>query len=410
MNRPGIRLAVFGLLIGLACAACKGKSTVDGTGGTSGAAGNGTGGASGSGGTTPQPFAGSVTNLDALIQKADLVFEGEVTSIEYANSMNNGTGGPDPDDADDSGAVPHTFVTYRIVEDFSGNAVGDTVTMRFIGGVDGTTGPDYDILELAQAPRFDMGDRDIVMMRGNTELACPLVDCADGRFRVLQSPREDRPYMFSELAQEVRLVEDSSTEAHLFMVGEHVIPELVAQTFAFPDGETAVLVFESTDETGEVDPVPKGPTRKHSTEPRPDGSLPLDQASEPANAPVAGYRLEPAQFRALIRKAIADHPEIVWGAYENASAATPFTIGSFADIAGPAADDDPRVPVMPREPYEEAEAGAVEQADLENDGSLDPGLVLDIQSRRQTLTGVIELPNEEDEDSAAEDMWTEPQR
>jgi hypothetical protein len=375
-----------------------------------GAAGDGTGGAGGSGGTTLSPFAGSVTNLDAMMQKADFVFEGEVTAIEYANSMNNGTGGPDPDDVDDSGVVAHTFVTYRILEDFSGNAVGDTVTMRFIGGVDETTGPDYDILEMAQAPRFDLGDRDIMIMLGNTELACPLVDCADGRFRVLQSPRDDRPYMFSELGQEVRLVEDSPAEAHLFMVGEHVIPELVEHTFVFPDGETAVLVFESTDEPGEADPVPLAVTQKHSTEPLPGGAPPLDQPSAPPNAPVAGFRLEPAQFRALIRKAIADHPELLWEAYEDASAATPFTIGSFADTAGPSVDDDPRVPVARLEPYEEAEASAVELADLENDGSLDPGLVLDIQSRRQTLTGVIELPNEEDRDSVAEDMWTEPPR
>jgi hypothetical protein len=392
------------LWIGVVCVGCSSGSSVGGSGGT-----GGTGGSGGSGGDA-LPFRGAVTNLDEALSQADFVFEGEVTAIEYATSANNGTGGPDPADADDSGVVAHTFVTYRITEDFSGNAMGDTVTMRFIGGVDEATGPDYDILELAQAPRFDLGDQDIILMRGNTELACPLVGCADGRFRVLQSPQDDRPYVFSELAQEVRLVEDSETEGHFFMVGEHEILDIFEHMISLPDGSSIELVFESTDESGEQDPVTAAFGPKHSFEPRPGGTSPLDEPAEAANAPVAGYRLQPEQLRALIRESIANHPDFLWLPYANADPTEPFTIGPFADLSGPASDDDPRVPPPEREPYEEAEAAAAAAADLENDGSIDPAVILDIQSRRQTSTGVIETPNEEDEDSLAEDMWTEAPR
>jgi hypothetical protein len=393
------------LWIGVVSVGCTSGSS----GGSGGSGGGGTGGSGGAGGSA-LPFSGAVTNLDQALSKADFVFEGEVTAIEYATSANNGTGGPDPADADDSGVVAHTFVTYRIIEDFSGNAMGDTVTMRFIGGVDEATGPDYDILELAQAPRFDLGDQDILLMRGNTELACPLVGCADGRFRVLQSPEDEEPYVFSELAQEVRLVEDSDAEGHLFMVGEHQIPDIFEHTIPLPDDGSIELVFESTDERGEQEPVATSFGPKHSFEPHPDGTSPLDEPAEDANAPAAGYRLRPEQLRALIRESIQNHPDFLWAPYANADPSEPFTIGQFADLPGPASDDDPRVPPPEREPYEEAEAAAAAAADLENDGSLDPGVILDIQSRRQTLTGVIETPNEEDEDSLAEDMWMEAPR
>jgi hypothetical protein len=396
------------LLIGAVCLGCSGGSS--GAGGSGGFGGTGGSGGSGGAGGDALPFRGTVSNLDEALRQADFVFEGEVTAIEYATSMNNGTGGPDPDDADDPGVVAHTFVTYRITEDFSGNAIGDTVTMRFIGGIDEATGPDYDILELAQAPRFDLGDQDIILMRGNTELACPLVGCADGRFRVLQSPQDDQPYIFSELAQEVRLVADSATEGHLFMVGEHEIPDILEHSISLPGGSSVQLVFQSTDESGEEDSVATALGLKHSVEPRPDGTSPLDEPAEAADAPVAGYRLRPEQLRALIRKSIADHPDFLWLPYANANATEPFTIGQFADMPGPASDDDPRVPPPVREPYEEAEAAAAAAADIENDGSISPAVILDIQSRRQTVTGVIETPNEEDEDSLAEDMWTEPVR
>lgn len=401
MKRHLTSCRTWPLLIGVACFGCDGGASEAGSGGS--------GGSGGAGGDA-LPFRGAVTNLDRALGEADFVFEGEVMSIEYASSTNNGTGGPDPDDADDQGVVAHTFVTYRIMEDFSGNATGDTVTMRFLGGVDAATGPDYDILELAQAPRFDVGDQDIVLMRGNTELACPVVGCADGRFRVLQSPQDDQPYIFSELAQEVRLVEDSSSEAHLFMVGEHEIADIFEHDISLPDGSSIQLVFQSTAESGEQDPVTASVGPKHSFEPRSDGTSPLDQPSEDANAPVAGYRLQPEQLRALIRASISNHPDFVWQPYSNADPTEPFTIGSFADAPGPASDDDPRVPQPVREPYEQAEADAVATADIENDGSIDPAVAFDIQSRRQTSTGVVETPNREDEDSLAEDMWTETVR
>lgn len=63
----------------------------------------------------PPIFDGSVAELDEAIQEAELVFEGEVISIEYANSTNNGQGelDPDADGTEDRGELPHTFVERR---------------------------------------------------------------------------------------------------------------------------------------------------------------------------------------------------------------------------------------------------------------------------------------------------------
>ncbi|MGB5809933.1 MAG: hypothetical protein WBG86_05335, partial [Polyangiales bacterium] len=234
-----------------------------------------------------------------------------------------------------------------------------------------------------------------------------MVGCADFRFRLLTSATDDRPYVFSELAQEVRLVEDSADEAHLFMVGEHLIAEIFEHTLEFPDGESALLRFTTVAEPGEEDPVASNLQQKHNTEPLPVGSAPLDEPAEAFNPAVAGFRLEPDQLRALVRKSIADHPDFAWLPYANADAAAPFTIATFDDDPGPLNDDDPRISLPPREPYEDAEAAAVEVADLENDGSIDPAVAFDIRSRRETITGVVETPNREDRLSAEEDMWTE---
>ncbi|MFW2388213.1 MAG: hypothetical protein ACN4G0_07750 [Polyangiales bacterium] len=387
-----------------------------GTGGTAGAGGTaGVGGTAGAGGTGGElAFEGRVPDLDVAARRAQIVFEGEVIGIEYANAEDNGTGGSDPDDDDDAGVLPHTFVTYSIIENFTDNHDEPTITLRFMGGVDPESGPDYDIFAVAQAPRFDIGDRDILFVTGNTELACPLDRCSRGRFRILQSPRESAPSVFSEYGQEVRLLEDSRDEGRLFFIGEHRIPETLQHTIALPDGSEASMELIVEDEPVEPQPPELLRRPKHSDAHDPGGQEPTDQPSESADAPIAGIRLGPNAFRTLVRRTV--DLGLVWPPAVNADPTFAFRIGeAVMDDAGPRRDDDPEVDPPPDDALglDEAAALAValreacgEDADAQCDALLPADEAQRLRVLRQTTTGILEEPNEEDEVSRSEDMWT----
>ena len=104
---------------------------------------------------------------------ADLVFHGTVTDIQYVLS--------EPIAAE-GGRVPHTLVTFAVHDVFQGSADGDSVTLRFIGGLNETT---MRYLVRCESPQFDVGDEDILFVRGNGELACPLVGDSQGRIRII---------------------------------------------------------------------------------------------------------------------------------------------------------------------------------------------------------------------------------
>ncbi len=94
----------------------------------------------------------------------------------------------------------------------------------------------------------------------------------------------------------------------------------------------------------------------------------------------------------------------------SADPTTPFEVERFADDSGPADDSDPRVEPPVRDELEDLEAGAAERADLEADNVLSAADVAAIVGRRQALTGIEELPNEDDGTAEAENMWTEVRR
>ena len=65
-----------------------------------------------------------------MSQQADLVLRGVVVGIEYALSEPSGH---------DQAQLPHTFVTYEVLEVLHGNVAGPTVTLRLLGGLDERT-------------------------------------------------------------------------------------------------------------------------------------------------------------------------------------------------------------------------------------------------------------------------------
>jgi hypothetical protein len=110
-----------------------------------------------------------------LSQEAELVFEGTVTKVDYALS--------DGSEAEDA-KLPHTFVTYSVAGAHKGLAMEqNTITLRFLGGPT----PDGRIFVVSNSPQFEVGQRDVLFVRGNGTSDCPLVDCNKGRFRVINN-------------------------------------------------------------------------------------------------------------------------------------------------------------------------------------------------------------------------------
>jgi hypothetical protein len=112
-------------------------------------------------------------SIKEMINQSELVFSGQVEKIEYALSQPVGSNGV---------PLPHTFVTYRVDEVFTGEAPGGVITLRFFGGLDPEN---MDYITTSLAPQFDIGDQDILFVKGNTKKMCPLVENQKGRFRAI---------------------------------------------------------------------------------------------------------------------------------------------------------------------------------------------------------------------------------
>jgi hypothetical protein len=104
--------------------------------------------------------------FDQLVNDAETIFEGTVASMH-----SEWTG---------QGSERHivTYVTFKIDDPIKG-ALGAETTLRMFGGtVDGQT------VEVADAPRFKLGDRDILFVEHNGTQFIPLVGIMHGRFHV----------------------------------------------------------------------------------------------------------------------------------------------------------------------------------------------------------------------------------
>jgi hypothetical protein len=104
--------------------------------------------------------------FEQLVSQAEVIFQGAVTDVrsEWAGA----------------GAERHivTYVTCRVEERFKGN-VGATYSIRLLGGTVGG-----ETMLVTDAPKFNVGDRDILFVENNGSQFVPLVGISHGRFRV----------------------------------------------------------------------------------------------------------------------------------------------------------------------------------------------------------------------------------
>jgi len=105
-------------------------------------------------------------SFDDLVGRAEMIFQGTVTGVR-----SEWTG---------EGAQRHimSYVTVKVEETIKGNP-GASVTLQMLGGTVGA-----ETMEVADAPKFKVGDRDILFVENNGTQFVPLVGIMHGRFRV----------------------------------------------------------------------------------------------------------------------------------------------------------------------------------------------------------------------------------
>lgn len=105
-------------------------------------------------------------DFDHLVSRAQVIFEGDVTAVQ-SQWMGEG--------------AEHrivTYVTFKVDDALKGDA-GASYTIRMLGGtVDGRT------MTVTDAPKFAVGDHDLLFVENNGSQFVPLVGIAHGRIRI----------------------------------------------------------------------------------------------------------------------------------------------------------------------------------------------------------------------------------
>jgi hypothetical protein len=117
--------------------------------------------------------------FEELVSQAQEIFQGAVTDVrsEWAGA----------------GADRHivTYITFRVEERFKGSAEA-SYTIRLLGGTVGE-----ETMLVTDAPKFEVGDRDILFVENNGSQFVPLVGIAHGRFRVDREQATGREVMMT---------------------------------------------------------------------------------------------------------------------------------------------------------------------------------------------------------------------
>lgn len=103
---------------------------------------------------------------DQLVGQAELIFQGTVTGVQ---SRWEGEG---------KDRHIQTYVTFNVDDQVKGKA-GSSYTISMLGGTVGE-----ETMEVTDAPKFKVGDRDVLFVEHNGQQFIPLVGIMHGRFRV----------------------------------------------------------------------------------------------------------------------------------------------------------------------------------------------------------------------------------
>jgi hypothetical protein len=139
--------------------------------------------------------------FEQLVKQAELIFQGTVTE---SRSVWEGEGGQ---------RHIETYVTFKVEDNVKGDT-GASYTIRMLGGTVGD-----ETMEISDAPKFKVGDRDILFVEHNYDQFVPLVGIGHGRFHVQRDEQTGRDIVVNAEGEAVRDVtqlgrnEDAATAA-----------------------------------------------------------------------------------------------------------------------------------------------------------------------------------------------------
>lgn len=112
--------------------------------------------------------------FEQLVKQAEVIFQGTVTDVR---SVWEGEGGQ---------RHIETYVDFKVEDNVKGQA-GDSYTIRMLGGTVGDK-----TMEITDAPKFKVGDREILFVEHNFDQYVPLVGINHGRFHVQRDEQTGR--------------------------------------------------------------------------------------------------------------------------------------------------------------------------------------------------------------------------
>jgi hypothetical protein len=124
--------------------------------------------------------------FEQLVGQAEVIFQGSVTDVR---SVWEG-----------EGAQRHieTYVTFQVGDTIKGSATS-TYTIQMLGGTVGD-----DTLVVTDAPKFHVGDNDILFVEHNGQQFVPLVGIMHGRFRVQHDDASGRDIVLDNEGEPLR--------------------------------------------------------------------------------------------------------------------------------------------------------------------------------------------------------------
>ena len=124
--------------------------------------------------------------FEQLVKQADFIFQGTVTD---SRSVWEGEGGQ---------RHIETYISFKVEDSVKGDA-GSSFTIRMLGGTVGD-----ETMEVTDAPKFKVGDRDILFVEHNFDQFVPLVGIGHGRFHVQRDERTGRDVIVNAEGEAVR--------------------------------------------------------------------------------------------------------------------------------------------------------------------------------------------------------------
>ena len=145
--------------------------------------------------------------FDQLVKQAELIFQGTVTD---ARSVWEGEGGQ---------RHIETYVTFRVDDNVKGDA-GASYTIQMLGGTVGDQ-----TMEVSDAPKFKVGDRDILFVEHNYDQFVPLVGINHGRFHVQHDDVTGRDFVVNGEGEPVKNLAKLGYETESVSASEAMTPE-----------------------------------------------------------------------------------------------------------------------------------------------------------------------------------------